>query len=368
MTDSNPEPVVPAPEPPRAGDRPDRPARRRWPSVLIGVALFVVPAAVVSVVVLGRWDRNRALELFRQGDFAAAEALLKAAAERDPDDAEVAEALARGYVEAGDAAKALPFLTRWCELRPDQVEAADLRFRAALRLDRPEEAIAAGRHLLELDPANGAARAELARLYLSLGRYDEAERECRHRLRDAPDDPAALLLLAKVCQEKGDRAEAEKIVGKLLAGGVRSGEVLMLRAMLYLDADRPEEAVPLLRELAEGWPGQERFALYQLVVALKRAGRDEEAARAEERLHRLQALRVLVLDSNANPHNLPLRARAAEALFEAGRDRDAVALLRDALERDPNFAPAHRLLVGWHEKHGRPAEAARHRRLAGDAP
>jgi predicted Zn-dependent protease len=367
MTDSKPDSVGPAPGSPQPEANKGRAVRRRWLAALVGVGIFIAAAVAICFFLLGRWDRDRALSLARQGGFAAAQPLLTSAAERDPADVDVVEALARGYLEAGDASRATPWLSRWCSLRPQQTEPAELRFQVALRLGQPEEAVAAGRHLLTLDPTNHKVRTQVALQCQSLGRLDEAEQECRRCLQDAPDDPAALVLLARVLQQKGDRAAAEAIVDGLLTRDVRSGEVVMLRAVLHLDADQPDKAIPLLRQLVDGWPGQKRFALYQLVVALKRAGENEEAARQEALLHQLQEVEVLLLDSNSNPHHLPLRVRAAEALLEVGRDREAVALLQAALERDPHFSDAHRLLAAWYEKGGQPEKAARHRRLAGDS-
>jgi predicted Zn-dependent protease len=354
---------VPTPDPPRT--KANSGGVRRLRLAIVAAALVV---AVAVYVVPARWERARALSMAARGDFAVAEPGLKTAAERDPTDLDVVKALARGYLSAGDDVRASPFLARWTELRPRQSEPARLRFQNALQLGQTEEALAAGRHLLDLDPADRMARGQVGLVCLSLGKLDEAEQESRHCLRDDPDDPAALLLLGRVLEQKGDRAGAEAVVEGIFARGARSGEAVLLRAVLHLHADQPEKAIPLLRELVERWPGQKRFALYQLVVALKRAGQDEEAARQESLLHQLQTADVLLLDSNSTPHNLPLRVRAARALFAAGRAAEAVALLHAALERDPQFRDAHRLLADWYEKDSQPEEAERHRRLADGSP
>jgi predicted Zn-dependent protease len=368
MPDHSPESVGRTGESSHPRVKEGRSSRRLWLVCLVGGGIVVGVIVAACLLLKGRWDRDRALSLARRGDFAAAEAVLKNAAERDPTDLEVIMTLARGYLDAGEPAKASPLLTRWCELRPQQGEPAELRFRAALQLGLPEAALEAGRHLLSLDPTNGTVRTQVAQVCLSLGRFDEAERECRRSLQDTPGEPVAQVVLAKALSEKGDRAAAEALVEDLLARRVTTAEVLMLRAVLYLDADQPDKAVPVLRQLVDGWPGQKRFALYQLVIALKRAGLEEEAARQEHLLRELQDVEVLLQDSNSNPHNLPLRVRAAEALFAADREREAVALLQAALERDPRYPEAHRLLAAWFEKAGQPVKAAHHRRLAEGSP
>src|SRR5262249_27638325 len=158
------------------------------------------------------------------------------------------------------------------------------------------------------------------------------------------------------------------IVDRVLEKDGRNNEALLARALLDIDLDRPDQAIPRLRQVLAQDPSQERFILYQLVVALKRAGQDEEAARTGARLAEVQKLAALLQDSQYRSDDLPLQARAAEALFDAGRDKEAVAVLQAALKRDPHFAAGHRLLATWYDKQGQPDKAAEHRRQAGDSP
>src|SRR5262245_32809717 len=117
------------------------------------VCLLLAAVVLVAGFAGGRWaylasQRRRALELARLGDFTGAAPLLERAFARDPDDAAVAAALARGYLDAGDDAAARPALDRWCRLRPDDPEPFRLRL-ALLRKDKKfEQAQADGLHLL----------------------------------------------------------------------------------------------------------------------------------------------------------------------------------------------------------------------------
>src|SRR5438270_918802 len=86
---------------------------RRWlkPAVGLGVASAVGVAVLWWGTSSGR-DRSDGLRAARDGDFARAEPLLKQALDRNPDDAEAAEALARGYLAADDP-HAAAYLSRW---------------------------------------------------------------------------------------------------------------------------------------------------------------------------------------------------------------------------------------------------------------
>ena len=65
-----------------------------------------------------RATRSRGLDLAQSGQFDQAEPLLLKALRSRPNDAEVVEALARGYPEE-DHARTEEFLDRWVALRPD---------------------------------------------------------------------------------------------------------------------------------------------------------------------------------------------------------------------------------------------------------
>jgi tetratricopeptide (TPR) repeat protein len=350
--------LTPTPSPPRV---------RRLPRL----ALLLAALAAGALVLVGggfrlqhRFERQNALALARSGDFRQAAPALRQALRRDPRDLEVIQALARGSLDAEDRPRAEEYLTAWCALRPDDPEPRRLRMQAYARDERHEDALADARWLLQKEPDSPDARRQVASLLFSLGRFDEAEREYRAVLAQRPDDPNVLLLLAEVRRAQGAGADAAALADQVLRQDPQSPRALMLRGILYREAGEPERAVEVLRRVVATDPTRRRTATYELSLALERAGRTEEARQAMAEVRRLQDSEVLQTASETQPENLALKVQAAEALLQSGETQRALDLLDQALERDPSYAPAHRLLADYFERQGDLRRAAQHRRAA----
>jgi tetratricopeptide (TPR) repeat protein len=332
--------------------------------------------AVAAVAVVGwRWQqagarRDEGLQLAKAGKFADAEPLLRGAFERDPNDIEVVAALAEGTWKAGDP-DAEELLTRWCELRPQEAKPfrmrMDLRHRTAKgkwstadRLKIYEQATADGERVLELEPGNDDVRLEVAWLLIQVGRYEDGERACRLLLARNPDDPGLLYLLAKSLHPQGKRAEAEAVLDPVVRTYPDYGDALLLRGILYREADQPDKAVPLLqhaRELASPPP---KDCLYQLGLALAAAGREDEARKVMAELDRRTLEEAITKDHV--PETPAMRVQLAEAMLGAGQFDEAKAKLDAVLAEIPDFAPAHRVMALYYERKGQPEKAAEHRR------
>src|SRR5207248_9167040 len=101
-----------------------RPCSTPWPLPLL---LVVVALAAVAVFFLwrgyqARHERAEGLAAARLGRFRDAEPSLRHALERDPEDVEVIQTLARGLLGTGRYAEAELPLGRWCILRPDDAK------------------------------------------------------------------------------------------------------------------------------------------------------------------------------------------------------------------------------------------------------
>jgi tetratricopeptide (TPR) repeat protein len=344
------------------------------------VAAAAAALLVTSLAVLGwRWqraqfDRTDGLRLAQDGKAADAEPLLLAALARDGDDVEILAALARLKRKGPDPASALPLLTRWCELRSADAEPfrlrMDLRHRiargrwsAADRLRDTEQAAADGRRVLELEPTDDAVRREVVWLLLQVGRYEEAERECRVCLRRAPEDGWLHYLLARSLHGQSRRAEAGQALDPVVRSQPRFADALLLRARLYAEADRPELAIPLLRQALALDTCPRRECLYQLGLALAATGERDEADRVMAEVNLLTLKGSMTAD--AAPETESMRVQIAEAMLGMGRLAEAKEQLDRVLAESPDFAPAHRVLALYFDRSGKPDEAAHHRRLAG---
>jgi Tfp pilus assembly protein PilF len=343
------------------------------------VILVAVVLAAAAVAMFGaRWlhasgERDEALRLAQAGRFADAEPLLQKALARDRDDVAVISALAQVKLGSPDPATAEEYLTRWCELRPHEAEPfrlrMDLRHRVARgkwstadRMQILEQAIADGHRALELAPDNDLARREVGSMLLQVGRFAEAEQHIRGCLTRAPADPTLRYQLAKACHAQGQRAEAEAALDPVIGDRSASAEALLLRAILYREADQPDRAIPLLRQALNQEKCPRKDCLYHLGLALGATGQKEEARRVLAELDLLNLQDAIA--NNQFPDNAAMRVQVAEAMLGAGKAEEARAKLEAVLAEAPDFKPAHRVLALYYEQKGQPERAAEHRRLA----
>ena len=230
-----------------------------------------------------------------------------------------------------------------------------------------DSALADGQRVLELDPSNDAVRREVAWLAVNVGRNADAEAECRRSLTSAPVDPWLNYLLARVLHAQGRRSEAEAILDPVVRAQSGFADALVLRAILYHEADQPGRAVPLLRQALNQKGCPRRDCLYRLGLALAASGQAEEARKVMAEVDLLNLTGAVTNDHF--PNNPAMRVQIAEAMLGVGRGSEANAELDAVLADAPDFAPAHRVKAMYFDREGQPGRAAEHRRRAGqDAP
>jgi tetratricopeptide (TPR) repeat protein len=313
-------------------------------------------------------DRREGLEEAASGHFKTAEPLLRKALERDPADAEVVAALARGYTKADDVENADAYLSRWIELRPDEAEPRKLRMEYFRKQKRPEDAYPDGVKLLALTPDDAQLRRTVMGLAFSSGDFAKAEELCRASLAAAPDDVGLRQMLAEIRRARGDNAGAAAILDEILRRPSPPTGAMLARALLYEEAGDPEKAVPLLREVLKLDKSRRRTAGTRLAVVLERTGKADEARAVMAEVRRLQDVEVFGEAIKTQPNNLELHVQIAERLLAAGHVPDGLSLLQSVLKTNPTFRPAHLALAAHYEKSGDPARAAEHRKLAGPTP
>jgi tetratricopeptide (TPR) repeat protein len=131
-----------------------------------------------------------------------------------------------------------------------------------------------------------------ATLYSAIGRLSHTEGDFarandafQHRLRLTPNDPVAHKDLAWILIEQ-DRTEAAfKELTAVLALEPRDAEAHAAIGRLHLDAGRHAEAIGALRHALDLQPTL-HDARYALALALKRTGREDDAAREMEMFER----------------------------------------------------------------------------------
>ncbi len=234
-----------------------------------------------------------------------------------------------------------------------------------------DEAVASFKKAIELDPKSAEPRAELAALYARQDKARESIEAAEDALTVDPKNREANRVLGSVLatlaeQRKparpGDDVAAypkRAIAALEIARGDGTGDLTidLTLARLYLDQDRPADAVPLLRRIvteqpqyaegsallaeaqeAAGSPAaavdtlksvledQPQFfrGQVQLAEVYERALKWPEAADAWTRVQQL------------NPHNPEIASHLATALINAGNPAKARDVIKDALTAAPN--------------------------------
>jgi predicted Zn-dependent protease len=349
------------------GIRPSLPRWIRWSAL----------AAIASVLALGaffgwRWNEDRterfeALRLAGSYNFDTAQLLLRRLHERHPQDVEIIRALAVGYLDARQLAEAQTFLDRWCALQPQEAQPYRRRLDLWMKQQKVTAAIADAEHILQLEPDDFEVRQLLAQLLLMDGRYEQAEKEGLLCLRKQPNSVKLWYLLASAYRGQHSTAQAVDFADRVVRAAPGFAAGLKLRAELYLDAEQLEPALRLLQQAA-ATPGADGLpALHLLGMVLARAGREEEARKAQTEMHWRRAL-VIWSEDEHRDDNAALQERVVEALLGAGKTDEAVRFLTDIMQRNPRSSGTYLLLATCYDKQGQPERAAECRRKAGSTP
>jgi tetratricopeptide (TPR) repeat protein len=259
-----------------------------------------------------------------------------------PDDPELAFTLASGYLRLGRIDDAAPLFDEVAAARPVALTHV-LVGRTYRDFGLPDRARAALARALEMDP-----RARRAHYYLGTlalldpdgPRLEAAISELRQELALFPDDQASKLYLGMALVEAQRHDEALPVLTEVARGERADAEALYYLGRCQLALQRPREAAETLRRAlalapVEGVDARRVQGIeYQLALALRRDGREAEAAAhfaAAERLssqlaERSQDRLARYLSEAAEPIEIPPAALAAftattlDALGPAERD------------------------------------------------
>ncbi len=236
-------------------------ARRRW------------PGSPVFAWLLGDFLRTGETGLAPEKDLARARALLEEASRRDPALLRAGLLLAALDEHSGRGDEALKRAREILEARPDQVDALLLVHRIAAARGWRTEAAEHLERVLALAPAREGVLDARIRFDRRFGRLDDLRSALRelHR-RDPVNDEWADHLAAEGRHEEAIAAWKEMVR--------RRPAYLYARlslARVLLDADRPEEALAVLREARRSFPFEGDIPR-RMADVLSALGRDREAA------------------------------------------------------------------------------------------
>ncbi len=313
-------------------------------------------------------ELERALGRTQSGHVRAVEEV-PAASVGAANDRFVREALVAGFLHGHFLDRAYRVTDKWATERPDDWLAHLWHGRVLEHGLQFELAVTAYTKALQLQPRSREAARQLGEVLHRLGRYPEAVPHFETVLRANPADAAARVGLARSQRSVVSPAVAVETLRPLTDAPNPAPAVCLLAGQLALDEDRAEEAVNWLRR-AVGAAPHDRDANETLARALRRLGRDAEAAPFEQKAEainrdykRMEAITKAVAET---PGDAELRYEAGVILARLGQDAGAARWLVSALAVNPAHQPTRDALAACAERLGdaQLAEYARRLRAA----
>jgi tetratricopeptide (TPR) repeat protein len=234
-----------------------------------------------------------------------------------------------------------------------------------------DEAAAALRKAAELEPKSAEPRAELAALYARADRAADAVSAAEAAIAVDPKNREANRILGSVLASYAAQRQAVKAGDDVSAYGARAMTALEIArgdgtgdlsidlalARLYLERDRPSDAIPLLRRIVSEQPqyaegslllaeaqeatGSPDAAIETLSILLEDQpqfvrGRVQLAELYDRQQKWEAAAQAWAAAQKLNARNTELMARRATSLMNGGRAAEARDVLREALKIAPS--------------------------------
>ncbi len=348
-------------------------------------------ARVVSCDPEAVFPRKELLKVYaQQGRYDQAIKQAQEVLKRRPKDEETRFILAKLYLAQGRTARAIETLESLLEDDPGHAEALQVLAMVYLRQKNVDQALKTIKRLLKKRPKAAVLWVQLARLYREKGDFDkarkayakalalspgqlqwaleygdflqklglikEAESVYQQALKENPDNYHLQQALYQLYLQEHRYKEALKMLDALERHLGPKPELNLRRALIFLDLDKPAQAIKLLKEVLAQDP-QNDMARFYLGVALEQSGRRLEAVRQYEEiapeskifplaLRRLAHLekdpdhlrRLLEKALQNHPDNRDLYALAGNIFEDLDRCDWGYAFVKEGLKRFPNDA------------------------------
>lgn len=221
----------------------------------------------------------RAGRLRAAGDHDGALALLDAAIEREPDNAEVVRARGQARAAARDFDGARADYDHAVDLDPADQAAVIGQGRAAFGQRKYGEAVISFSVALRLDPSDGGALGGRAASYYQLGRWDRALADYRALRNASPDSDFAAWGELTTLIKLGRGDEARPLIDARLQTDPTDSTALESLVQLERQAGAPANALPALDAAIAAAP--EAAHLLSLRGRIRAAAGDAEGARSD---------------------------------------------------------------------------------------
>ncbi len=317
-------------------------------------------AAVVEFQLASDSPTTRIQALTRSGEafyrmrrFVDAEQVLLQVLEQDENNSDARRWLASAYYDLGSMALALEHLKIIGDTNPQDGRPFRLRGRIGKDFQHYGEAIVDYREALRRslpDSEREAVILELADCQIQQLRYSEA----LETLQKAEASAKALSLQSACLAALGDTAQATRKADEALALSPELVPAILTRTAIDLEAGRPENVIGMLEKAAAREPGNFDI-LFQLVKALRQAGRNSEADSKSARLAELEQLAEEFSRLNAaafrNNDDANLRFRLGQIAHQMDRPELARLWLEASLAITPDLVAARELLEELQRQH-----------------
>jgi putative PEP-CTERM system TPR-repeat lipoprotein len=242
--------------------------------------------------------------------------------------------LISSYIAAKEYDRALAALQLWREKEPQNTALWNLTGTAYAGKEQADKAEAAFQKALAIAPGDPGATANLAQLSLSRGDTGKARSYYQQALAKHPDDLRLLLMLVELEWQQGNKEAAVKQLDEAVRKQPHALQPRLARARVYLEENKPTEALRLLREAEEEYGANPDFLLLMGNAQLV-AGDADAAIRTFNKLAGLQ------------PDSAVAQYWLAGAYGQKNDLNEMQKLLFKALTLQPDNPLAGPLLVQW---------------------
>ena len=288
---------------------------------------------------------------YRLHQFVDAEQVLLRALEEDDDNSDARRWLASTYYDLGSMALALEHLKIIGKKNPEDGRPFRLRGRIGKDFQHHGEAIQDYREALRRslpESERDAVTEELVECLVHQLQFSEALETLQHA-----KPSAQVFALQSACYAAlGDSSKAISKADDALALNPDLVSAILTRASIELEVGTPENVIGMLEDAAASHPGNFEI-LFQLVKALRQAGRNSEADEKSGRLAELEALVDEFARLNAMAFrdlgDAPLRFQLGQLAQQMDRPELARTWLEAALAIEPDLVNARNLLKKLNE-------------------
>lgn len=239
---------------------------------------------------------NLGIAYFKMSNYPLAAGPLKKAAEAQPSSFQAHELLGVALIGAGNYAAAIPELEKAKEVNPQDVSTQYLLVRSYMAEREFDKALSVFDSLQSLAPQSLWVLILKGQAYEGIGAYQKALTELGAAQKLAPRDAIVRFSLGFIYWKTSQlaKAEAEFIDALQLDQNFETARFYL--ADCYLKDQKPGNALPLLKEVANKQPGN-FWARLDLGKALSSTGSYEDAVQEFQAAIRLQP-------NNSEPHYL----------------------------------------------------------------